>query len=130
MDTTRRLFLAAGSAAAVFGALNAAVVAEGNGPRSASRLEAPPLLAAIERHKATRATVDGWQGDDDDDEAFGDLASADFDALCEVALTPCRSDAELVEKLRYIFASDKIREVHIDHEYGPIAAAIALHLNS
>lgn len=117
MNTTRRLFLAAGPAAAVFGNLSAAVTAERNGP----------LFAAIERHKTKRAAVDGWQGDDD--EAFGDLASADFDALCEVALTPCRSDAELIEKLRYIFAGDKIREVHIDHEYGPIAAAIALHLD-
>jgi hypothetical protein len=53
-QTSRRLFLAAGSASAVFGALAQAT--------AAAPADADPIFAAIERHKAAEARYDAACG--------------------------------------------------------------------
>ena len=81
--TSRRLFLAASSATAVFGALSAAAVAQ----------EADPIYAAIERHKAAWSAFS--EACDRTDEVAvherGGVVTAEDEAFFEAA-----NDAEVV----------------------------------
>lgn len=103
-DTTRRLFLKAGSATAVFGALAAAVVAEA----------APsPLADAIARHQSAYAALDaackatdevilGRDATEPEWAAWGVASDAEEKALAALAALPCATDAERREKVAYV----------------------------
>ena len=58
------------------------------------------LAQAIERHRAAQAAIDaaGPEGYPDH------LSDEEDEALYELAFTPCISDAEFIEKLRYLYA--------------------------
>lgn len=96
-QTSRRLFLAAGSASAVFGALAQTTAAAPAG-------DADPIFAAIERHKAAeraflvtcdrtdevRASQEGREVTEDDEAAWDsarDVEEAALQALIETAPT-------------------------------------------
>ena len=59
-------------------------------------------------------------------------ARSEFDAIDDLAETPCASDAEFVEKLRYLLAHEtRIFEGPPDgnHDFGSIVIAVDRHLN-
>jgi hypothetical protein len=60
------------------------------------------LSQAIERHKAAQAAIDAFR--DDPDGYPEHLGTAEFDATDDLAEMPCASDAEFIEKLRYLHA--------------------------
>jgi hypothetical protein len=66
----------------------------------------PPLAQAIARHKAAQAAIDAHFGRIDDEALAGELHGAETDALEVLAETPCASDAEFIEKLRYLLAHE------------------------
>jgi len=117
MDTTRRLFLAAGSAGAVFGALSAAVAAERN----------VALFAAIEQHKAAVADYEADTGPHDVPEH---LVDAMDDAMEIIADAPC-DDAGFLVKLRYMLADHKRcwKDWWDTQEYPALMRALDEHLN-
>ncbi|MGD9657093.1 MAG: hypothetical protein AB7U61_05535 [Methylocystis sp.] len=84
--------------------------------------DANPILAAIERHKAAWAAFSGFNGDDGECGRRSDLEDA---AIMELALAPCASDAEFVEKLKYLLARHD--RLHGLDEYAAILAAIRQH---
>jgi hypothetical protein len=67
------------------------------------------LAQAIESHKATFAAMKAHHGPEDLPVEICDADDAAFLALAE---TPCASDAEFVEKLRYM-------EAHLGRLFGP-----------
>jgi hypothetical protein len=75
---------------------------------------------AIARCEAAQA---GYDAAHDDDDAANQLSDAESDAIEILAETPCASDAEFLEKLRFLVA----RETRIfglpdcNQEFGPIA---------
>lgn len=84
-----------------------AKIESANVPVTPATQDANPMLAAIERHKAAWAAFSGFKGDDNECGRRSDLEDA---AIMELALTPCASDAEFVEKLRYMLArQDRLR---------------------
>lgn len=91
-------------------------------PAAAERHVSDPILTAIERHKAAWAAFSGFKGHDNECGRRSDLEDA---ALMALALTPCASDAEFVEKLRYMLArQDRLRGID---ECEEILAAIRQH---
>jgi hypothetical protein len=66
-----------------------------------------------------------------DDEAANQLSAAESDAIEILAETPCASDAEFLEKLRFLVA----RETRIfgppdgNHDFGSIVVAVDRHFN-
>jgi hypothetical protein len=60
------------------------------------------LAQAIERHKAAQAAVDAVA--DNSDGCPDHLREEENEALDELAWTPCASDAEFLEKLRYLYS--------------------------
>ena len=65
-----------------------------------------PIIQALARHKAAaQAPIDARSGRIDDDTLADVLFTAESDALNVLAETPCTSDAEFVEKLRYLLAT-------------------------
>ena len=62
--------------------------------------ELTALAQAIERHKAAQAATDAVA--DDPDGCPEHLNEAEFDAIDDLAEAPCTSDAEFIEKLRYL----------------------------
>jgi hypothetical protein len=63
-----------------------------------------PIVQAIARHKAAQAALDAVPGPEDYPEH---LCNEEDDALDELAFTPCASDAEFLEKLRYLYTLSK-----------------------
>ena len=59
-----------------------------------------PIVQAIARHKAAQAALDAVPGPED----YPELCDEEDEALDELAFTPCASDAEFLEKLRYLYA--------------------------
>ena len=59
---------------------------------------------ALARHKAAQAALDAVPGPEDYSEH---LCDGEDEALDELAFTPCASDAEFLEKLRYLYAQLK-----------------------
>jgi hypothetical protein len=94
IQPSRRLFLAAGPAAAVFGALSQAAAQE----------QPSAVDQAIERHRAALDELEACCGPED---LPDDVCDRETDALWELAIAPCRSDAELIVKLRYLFAYER-----------------------
>jgi hypothetical protein len=85
-----------------------------------------PLAQAIARHKATLASYDSVPGPEDIPEH---LIHAEGEALDELAFTPCASDAEFLEKLRYLFAQQAKTWELPDNgdDFGCIVIAVACH---
>ncbi len=84
------------------------------------------LALAIELHRAAQAAIDAADGP----EGYPDhLNEAESDALAELAATHCVSDAEFIEKLRYLHA----RETRLYgaatgvHEFGSVVLAVDNH---
>ncbi len=63
---------------------------------AAKEQDANPMVAAIEHHKAAWAA---FSADDRDDSRLSDAEDA---ALMQLAETPCVSDAQFVEKMKYM----------------------------
>jgi hypothetical protein len=82
------------------------------------------LAQAIARHMAAQAALDA--GPEDRPQHLFDEEDG---ALYELALTPCASDAEFVEKLRYLYAQQaKIWNLPDNgNDYGCLAIAAACH---
>jgi hypothetical protein len=89
--------------------------------------ERASIAQAIARCEAAQAAYDARPHDDDG--AASRLSEAESDAIEILAETPCASDAEFLEKLRFLVA----RETRIfgppdcNQEFGPIAVAANLH---
>jgi hypothetical protein len=85
------------------------------------------LAQAIERHRAAQAAIDATP------EGYPDnLNEAEFDAIDELAETPCASDAEFIEKLRYLHAYE-IRFFGAptgQHEFRSVVLAVDSHFSS
>jgi hypothetical protein len=83
------------------------------------------VAKAIARHKAANTALDAEQ--DDTDEIMGPLFDAYFESLDKLAKTPCSSDAEFLEKLRYLAAqeAEMCPSPKGTHEYGSVVIAVA-----
>jgi hypothetical protein len=88
------------------------------------------LAQAIARHKAAEAAFDD-AASRDDDAAITRLSEAESDAIEILAGMPCASDAEFLEKLRYLLARETrlFGEPDCNKEFGPIAVAVDRHFN-
>jgi hypothetical protein len=85
------------------------------------------LAQALARHKAAQAALDAVPGPEDYPEH---LSGEESEALDELAFTPCASDAEFLEKLRYLYAQQaKVGWDLPDNgdDYGCIVIAAACH---
>jgi hypothetical protein len=90
--------------------------------------QAPTALElAIARHKAAQAAIGAFR--DDPDGYPEHLGTAEFDAIDDLAETPCASDAEFLEKLRDLHAY----ETRIfgpptgQHEFRSVVLAVDCH---
>ena len=76
-------------------------MADSQDTRIASEIPLSPLAVAIKRHKAAYWA---YRARADFDPEIADAPYRALDAATrELALTPCTSDAELFEKVRYLF---------------------------
>ena len=84
------------------------------------------LAQAMARHKAAFAAYDAVRGPEDIPEH---LIDAEVEALYDLAFTPCASDAEFLEKLRYLYTQQaKSWPLPDDGDnYGCMAIAAACH---
>lgn len=87
----------------------------------AEEQDANPIVAAIERHKAAWAA---FSADDRDDSHLSDAEDA---ALMQLAETPCASDAEFVEKMKYMLDRHNRLWGQSSGECDEILAAIRQH---
>ena len=87
------------------------------------------LAQAIAHHMASQAAIDAFA--DTEDGYPEHVGEAEFDAIDELAETPCASDAEFLEKLRYLHARETrtFGEPHGRAEFGSIVVAVDRHLN-
>jgi hypothetical protein len=91
------------------------------------------LAQAIARHKAAQAPIDAHFGSIDDEALADQLFTAESDALKVLAETPCASEAEFLEKLRYLLAHEaRIADGSPDghQEFGSILVAVDRHFTS
>ena len=75
-------------------------------PKSRKAPMSGAFAQALARHKAAQAPIDARFGSIDDDTLADVLFTAAIDALEALAETPCASDAEFLEKLRYLLAHE------------------------
>lgn len=80
------------------------------------------LNEAITRYKAAIAAYEATPDGDEKDT----LGGAMVDALDDIAVLPCANDAELMEKLRYLF-EEETRLFGGHHSYIQVVAALATH---
>ncbi len=84
------------------------------------------LAKAIARHKVAQAAVAAACGPEDLPEH---LLDAEWDALSDLAETPCANDAERLEKLRYLLAHEIMLKCGafptIGQEGGSVLVALA-----
>lgn len=115
--TTRRLFLAVGSAGAVFGTLGEAVTRDPD-----------PIAAAIERHRAAKLFFEAAEpGPDDETLGFDEM----IDALRALVETPCANAESLTKKLEYLLGYEESlgpESMGICDEYATIVFAVRHHL--
>ena len=85
-----------------------------------------PLAQAIARHAAAQAAMDAAPHEEDYPEH---LVEKETEALDELAETPCASDAEFIEKLRYLHAYETRMSGPPDgkYEFGSVALAVDRH---
>jgi hypothetical protein len=87
------------------------------------------LAQAIARCEATQAAYDAASRDDDDAKIL--LSEAESDAIEVLSGMPCASDAEFLEKLRYLHAY----EIRLGgkptgrHEFGSVVLAVDCHFS-
>jgi hypothetical protein len=79
------------------------------------------VAAAIARHAAARAAYDAAPSDS--------LSEAETVSCNELAETPCTSDAEFIQKLRYLIARETglWGSPNVHEQFGSVAVAVALH---
>jgi len=121
--SSRRLFLAAGTAAAVFAGLRGAAHA------APSPILSEDVRAAIAAHKAVQAMIDGMSSEDED--AWNAALDAEDKARWALAETPCQSDADFFAKVAYLLAHEyRLQGGQYTHAvaFGDLAFAIELHL--
>jgi hypothetical protein len=96
------------------------------GPETCKARMSGALAQAIARHKAAQAALDAVPGPEDYPEY---LSHEEDEALDELAFTPCASDAEFLEKLRYLYVQQaKIWDLPDNgDDYGCIVIAAACH---
>jgi hypothetical protein len=85
------------------------------------------LAQAIARHKTAQAALDAVPGPEDYPVHLYDVED---EALHELALTTCASDAEFIEKLRYLYAHQARMwgpEDNANPQYGCLAMAAERH---
>ena len=86
-----------------------------------------PFAIALDRHKAAKAA---WDAKPDADRIDNDpVGLAVGNTLIDLAETPCASDAEFLEKLKYLLEeeSEEHGEYYKLAEYGSIIAAVDTH---
>jgi hypothetical protein len=86
-----------------------------------------PIAQALARHKAAQAAIDAFR--DDPDGYPKHLGTAEFDAIDDLAETPCASDAEFIEKLRYLYAYETrfFGTPTGQHEFRSVVLAVDRH---
>jgi len=86
------------------------------------------LAQAIARHKAAEAAMDAGPHEEDYPEQ---LLEEEIEALDAIALMPCASDAEFIEKLRYLHAVEtRISGAPTGrHEFGSVVHAVDCHFS-
>ncbi len=79
------------------------------------------VVAANARHAAARAAYDAAPSD----------SLSEVESVCcnELAETPCTSDAEFIQKLRYLIAREAglWGSPNVHEQFGSVAVAVALH---
>jgi hypothetical protein len=91
------------------------------------------LAQALARHKAAQAAIDAHFGHIDDEALADQLFDAESGARKVLAETPCASDAEFLEKLRYLLAHEtRIFDGPPDghQHFGSILVAVDRYLNA
>jgi hypothetical protein len=91
-----------------------------------------PVAQALARHRAAQARIDAHFGQIDDEALADRLFAAESEALEALAETPCASDAEFLEKLRYLLAHEtRIFEGPPDghQHFGSIVVAVDRHFS-
>ena len=118
----RRAFLAAGMA-------SLAIPAAAGAAHALS--QSSPLALAVARHDQAGAACEDCK--ETADAILDTLYKERFDALTGVARAPCASDAELVEKLRYLLKYEMALDEDKPDEsldFGSLLVACDLHFNS
>jgi hypothetical protein len=90
-----------------------------------------PLSSGLSKLIRThRAAFSKFEATHEDDDAFLDASRAEDLARYDVAMRPCRSDAELIEKLRYLMATEHSLwgDPEFLTEYGSVVIAVREHL--
>jgi hypothetical protein len=85
------------------------------------------LAQAIERHKAAQAAWDVAKDTAKGEDWPSPVRLKEDDALRDLATTPCASDAEFFEKLRYLVSPEARK--YAAPEFGPIAVAVQVHFD-
>ncbi|MGB6176433.1 MAG: hypothetical protein WBF43_08880 [Methylocella sp.] len=98
--------------------------------KGAGQTNSTALAQAIARHMAAQAAIDAFRGDPDGYPEH--LGVAESDAIDELAFTPCASDAELLEKLRYLRAHETrtFGPPTGRHEFSSVVLAVDCHFFS
>lgn len=88
----------------------------------------PALVEAIKAHQAAITALDASKGPDD---LLEHLSDADSDAALAVATAPSLSDAELIKKLRHLFAYEcrMWGEPDASYRFGLLATALKTHFD-
>jgi hypothetical protein len=121
--SSRRRFLAAGSAATVIASLHAAIAhAEAPAPSMSTA-----LAQAIERHKAAWAAFDPCETDAEMNAA----AAVEHEAIWDLAVLPCGSVEDLLGKLRYLVEAERRldSDLHLLVAFGSVGIAVDAHFN-
>ncbi len=81
--------------------------------------------------KAHRAAFKKFEATHEDDDAFLSASRAEDIARYDVAMRPCQSDAEFIEKLRYLMATECCLwgEPEFLTEFGSVVIAVREHLD-
>lgn len=88
----------------------------------------PALARPVETHRAAFAHFEAVENDDDQ---FIGASRAEDLARYDVAMRPCVSDAEFIEKLRYLMATEcnLWGEPEFLTEFGSVLIAVREHLD-
>jgi hypothetical protein len=88
----------------------------------------PALARLVDAHRAAFAQFEA--ADDDDDDFIGASRTEDL-ARYDVAMRPCVSDAEFIEKLRYLMSTECSLwgEPEFLTEFGSVVVAVREHLD-
>lgn len=88
----------------------------------------PELSSLIDAH---RAAFENFEATHEDDENFVSASRAEDLARYDVAMRPCSSDAEFLEKLRYLLATERSLwgPPEFLTQFGSILIAVEEHLD-